>query len=137
MGDNSSQKFEVLDRRSEMGRSRVLIRCPFCLSQFWAYIWSISGGGKRCECCGSMHGSFGQAQPPELPKAQLGALRWLIANGGLEVPNMDLNGRSPEWPTAATLRALEKRNLISFWPNRTTWRVDVLSSGRKVAELLA
>lgn len=120
-----------------MGRTRVLIRCPFCLSQFWAYVWSISGGGKRCECCGSMHGSFGSAALPELPRAQLAALRWLKANGGLEVPNMDLHGRAKEWPTIAQLRALDKRNLISFYRGRESWSVQLLSTGTRVLEVLS
>lgn len=46
---------------SEMGRSRILIRCPFCSTLFSAFVWSLSGGGKKCPHCGAMHGSTGQA----------------------------------------------------------------------------
>ena len=64
---NAQREFDVLRRRSEMGRSRVLIRCPFCRSEFWAFVWSISGGGKKCENkdCGAMHTSYGIAYPVE------------------------------------------------------------------------
>lgn len=55
--------YKVLARRPEMGKSRVLIECPFCKGQFWAYVWSLSGSGKRCPHCNSWHGSFG-AYPP-------------------------------------------------------------------------
>ena len=63
--DNAARDFRVLDKRTEMGRSRVKIECPFCKSQFWAFIWSISGGGKKCEnkACGAMHVSHGRAYP--------------------------------------------------------------------------
>lgn len=65
MSENAQREFKVLDRRSEMGKSRVYIECPFCLTRFWAYIWSISGGGKKCENkqCGAIHTSFGIARP--------------------------------------------------------------------------
>lgn len=64
---NAQREFRVLDRRSAMGRTRVQIECPFCSTRFWAYVWSISGGGKRCEnkACGAMHTSFGVAYPVE------------------------------------------------------------------------
>ena len=49
--------------RSEMWRSSIVIRCPFCGQQFTAYVWSLSGGGKKCPDCGAMHGSSGTAYP--------------------------------------------------------------------------
>lgn len=60
---NARREFTVIDRYSEKGRTRVKIKCPFCFQRFWAYVWSISGGGKKCTNCGAMHASFGQAWP--------------------------------------------------------------------------
>lgn len=54
--------YEVLEtRRAANGGSRSLLRCPFCWATFWAFWWSIAGGGKRCESCGAKHTSFGMA----------------------------------------------------------------------------
>lgn len=50
-------------RTSEPGRSSIRIECPFCQETFTAYIWSITGGGKKCPDCGAMHTSHGQAYP--------------------------------------------------------------------------
>lgn len=49
--DAEKRKYVVTRRISEFGRSRMLIRCPFCHAESWAYIWSIAGHGKRCEGC--------------------------------------------------------------------------------------
>ena len=63
--ENAQREFKVLRRRSQMGRSCVEIGCPFCGTRFWAYIWSISGGGKKCEnnACGALHVGSGVAYP--------------------------------------------------------------------------
>jgi hypothetical protein len=37
-----------------------VIRCPFCSAETKAFWWSLSGGGKRCEC-GAMFSSRGLA----------------------------------------------------------------------------
>lgn len=50
---------------SEMGRRRIEIECPFCFVRFWAFVWSLSGGGKRCPNCRAMHTSIGEAYPIE------------------------------------------------------------------------
>lgn len=50
---------------SEMGKRRSRIECPFCLAVFWAYHWSLAGGGRKCPHCGAMHASFGSAHPIE------------------------------------------------------------------------
>ena len=34
--------------------------CPFCAHEVKAYLWSISGGGKRCDC-GALFGGNGRA----------------------------------------------------------------------------
>ena len=47
-----------LRKRAEPGRTRVDLRCPFCKATVTAYVWSLSGGGKRCDC-GALAGSGG------------------------------------------------------------------------------
>lgn len=34
---------------SEFGRSRGTATCPFCGRDNIVYLWSLSGGGKRCQ----------------------------------------------------------------------------------------
>ena len=46
--------------RGRMGRSSITIICPWCGSHVEAFTWSLSGGGKRCEC-GAIFGSSGSA----------------------------------------------------------------------------
>jgi hypothetical protein len=48
---------------SRMGRSSIDITCPFCRTINETFLWSLSGGGKRCEnCdCGALFGSTGNA----------------------------------------------------------------------------
>lgn len=47
----STLPFEVEAETLERPSSRVLwIRCPHCHDLEKAYLWSISGGGKRCQC---------------------------------------------------------------------------------------
>jgi hypothetical protein len=43
------------------GASYCYIWCPWCKSKTRAYIWSLSGGGKRCDGCGVMHCSGGRS----------------------------------------------------------------------------
>lgn len=50
---------------SEMGRRRFRIECPFCLAVFWAFPWSLYGGGKKCPHCGALHVGKGTAHPIE------------------------------------------------------------------------
>ena len=61
--DNAAREFKVLARYPAKGRTSVSIECPFCLTRFQAYVWSLSGGGKKCPGCGAMHASFGVAYP--------------------------------------------------------------------------
>ena len=43
----------------QMGKTRIWITCPFCKGTVEAYLWSLAGGGKRCDC-GALFGSFGE-----------------------------------------------------------------------------
>lgn len=63
--ENAVRQWTALRRVSGVGKTRILIRCPFCRSESWAYVWSLCGGGKRCEYkpCGAMFGSTGDAAP--------------------------------------------------------------------------
>lgn len=40
----------VYTGRRAKGQRVVGVRCPFCDCVVEAYLWSISGSGKRCEC---------------------------------------------------------------------------------------
>lgn len=59
--DHEQREWTQLWHRSEMGKTRIGIRCPFCSAEVTAYVWSISGGGKRCSC-GAMFSAFGKAR---------------------------------------------------------------------------
>ena len=63
--ENARREFKVLRKQTGIGKTKVEIECPFCGTHFWAYVWSISGGGKKCENkrCGAMHTSSGIAYP--------------------------------------------------------------------------
>lgn len=39
----------AVHRRSD-GRTAVDIECPYCERVARAYVWSLAGSGKRCEC---------------------------------------------------------------------------------------
>lgn len=57
-GTVESRELIAAGGRSRMGRSTVVIVCPFCRSHVEAFIWSLAGGGKRCDC-GALFGSLG------------------------------------------------------------------------------
>jgi hypothetical protein len=61
--DNAARRFELYGFISEMGRRRARCDCPFCGTTFWVFVWSLSGGGKRCPNCRSMFTSYGLAFP--------------------------------------------------------------------------
>lgn len=52
------RQHQVRDGRSGIGRTTVIITCPFCNADIEAYAWSLAGSGKRCTC-GALHGSRG------------------------------------------------------------------------------
>lgn len=60
---NAQREWRAGTAISEMGRRRIEIECPFCFEQFWAFVWSLAGGGKRCPNCRAIFGSTGTASP--------------------------------------------------------------------------
>ena len=38
------------ETRRPAGRSTVTVCCPYCLCETEARLWSLAGGGKRCDC---------------------------------------------------------------------------------------
>jgi hypothetical protein len=50
--------------RSTVGRTEVYIVCPFCGTENKAYLWSLAGSGKRCQC-GAKHTYYGYTIPPK------------------------------------------------------------------------
>lgn len=52
--------YETRGGSSRNGRSTVVIVCPWCTAHVTAYLWSLAGGGKRCDC-GALFGSTGTA----------------------------------------------------------------------------
>lgn len=69
---------------------------------------------------------------PVPTQPQMRALSWLKENGGLEVPNMNMDGRSKEWPTKQTLDGLLERGLITFEQKEFTWEVKVNPMGEAI-----
>jgi hypothetical protein len=60
--------YYVRGSRSEFGKSRTLIKCPFCGEEVWAYNWSLAGCGKRCPGCGAKHTMYhGTVLEKEVP----------------------------------------------------------------------
>ena len=49
------------------GRSTIWITCPFCGTETECFIWSLAGGGKRCEC-GAIHRYLGQTTTKTIPE---------------------------------------------------------------------
>lgn len=43
---------------SAVGRTKVLLTCPFCDADVEAYLWSLAGSGKKCGC-GAVLGQTG------------------------------------------------------------------------------
>jgi hypothetical protein len=63
--DNATRDYVVTDELRQHGKSRIQIRCPFCGTRSWAFLWSLYGGGKRCENnrCGAKFAKGGYARP--------------------------------------------------------------------------
>lgn len=57
-----SRLFQVKRRGLEPPSSVTLyFDCPFCGSEIKAYLWSLSGGGKKCGC-GALFTASGKAR---------------------------------------------------------------------------
>jgi hypothetical protein len=54
------ERFATSGGRSGVGRTTIIIHCPFCRSEVTAYLWSLAGGGKRCDC-GALFSGYGLA----------------------------------------------------------------------------
>lgn len=55
------REYRVTRTGMERPSSRIVyIECPFCKDEVKCYVWSISGGGKRCGC-GALLSSTGEA----------------------------------------------------------------------------
>jgi hypothetical protein len=49
------REHSVHSHRSQHGKSSVIIVCPFCGQETVAYLWSLAGSGKICECKEVIH----------------------------------------------------------------------------------
>jgi hypothetical protein len=56
------RKYTHSQVNSEIGKSYIMIECPFCSKVVKAYVWSLAGGGKKCEC-GAIHVRWGVTFP--------------------------------------------------------------------------
>ena len=67
---NKQRKYEILNCKSEHGKSSIDIECPFCGEITEAFIWSMSGSGKRCHGykCDAIFFSSGNAELRPKPK---------------------------------------------------------------------
>jgi len=55
-----TRKIEVHRDGLEHPSSRIIyFNCPWCKNEVKAYVWSMCGGGKRCDC-GAIFGSYGR-----------------------------------------------------------------------------
>jgi hypothetical protein len=45
-----SREYQRGPTYSAVGRSFFYITCPFCSDKVKTFLWSIAGGGKRCDC---------------------------------------------------------------------------------------
>lgn len=51
--------YRALSHGSRQGRSTTTFACPWCKAEVVAFVWSLCGGGKRCDC-GAIFGGSGQ-----------------------------------------------------------------------------
>lgn len=44
----------IYNYSADFGRANGIMDCPWCFSSNKVYVWSLAGGGKRCEGCRAM-----------------------------------------------------------------------------------
>lgn len=60
MTSNSTETRQIdgyIRKWSEMGKTRIEVKCPFCSAHLIAYVWSLNGSGKKCSCGAKMDGT--------------------------------------------------------------------------------
>jgi hypothetical protein len=89
-GGRMSRQYHRSARYGGHGTSYCYVDCPFCGTATKAFIWSMSGGGKKCDNkeCRAMHVSYGNsvASPDgrktgDTSKAYMQSIYRLIAKG--------------------------------------------------------
>jgi len=55
MNGHAVRKHIAHSYRSRHGRSSIIIVCPWCGQEVEAFIWSLAGSGKRCDCKDVIH----------------------------------------------------------------------------------
>lgn len=63
--DNAARQWTGVYHSRPAGRSFYRADCPFCATRQDVSAWSVRGGGKRCEGCGSMFTGWGLCRPVE------------------------------------------------------------------------
>ncbi len=56
---DNCQRYRAFDYINQFGKARFTLECPFCKTNVTAYVWSLSGGGKKCPKCGAIHTPYG------------------------------------------------------------------------------
>jgi hypothetical protein len=98
-------------------------------------VFKTSQGNRSCRICQRSHvAKWSETAMSKVTPAQASALRWLKANGGLSVPNMNMAGKSREWPNTRTLRVLVKKGLLAFTQGEFEWSVNLTSAGIEMLE---
>lgn len=61
--DNATYKENIHSARyAVFGKSYIYITCGWCGAETKAYVWSLAGGGKKCDECPAVHNSIGLAE---------------------------------------------------------------------------
>lgn len=85
------------------GGSMVVVECPFCGDWTKAYVWSMAGVGKKCEC-GALHLWHGSMSRREVPDVDVqtvgdrGGVHGYIAKGHITSEELEAAIRD-SWDT--------------------------------------